>query len=80
MEQVSMDVIEQAAVALNMTRAEFVRMFDGAGDESLAQRATRIVREQERGVGMVVCLMDRGAFREPREPTMNARGKWRFYD
>jgi hypothetical protein len=67
------DVIERAAVLLNMTRVEFVSLFDGVGDEPLEHRGRRIL-----GRMMLEGLLDRGIADPPREPQMNSRGRWKF--
>lgn len=68
------DVIARAAEHYGMTRAAFVSMCSGVGDESLEVRARRIVREGGSFAGM----LDRGITDPPREPRMDARGRWKF--
>jgi hypothetical protein len=68
------DLIEQAAARMRMTRPEFIGMFEGVGDESIEQRARRIVG----GGSTLLGMLDRGIADPPREPTMNARGRRKF--
>lgn len=72
-EEPAPDVIEQAAKLLSMTREEFASMFEGVGDETLEQRARRIM-----GRVTMERLLDRGVADAPREPAMDYRGRWRF--
>ncbi|RQS67233.1 hypothetical protein DID96_21955 [Burkholderia sp. Bp8963] len=67
------DVTEQAAKLLNMTRDEFSGFFEGVGEETLEQRARRIV-----GRANLDSLLDRGIANSPKEPVMDYRGRWRF--
>lgn len=72
-EEPAPDVIEQAAKLLSMAREKFENLFEGVGEETLAERARRIV-----GRASVEHLLDRGMVDSPREPTMDYRGRWKF--
>ncbi|KVD22361.1 hypothetical protein WI80_28710 [Burkholderia ubonensis] len=72
-----LDAIEQAAGQVNMTRAEFVSFFDGAGEETLDERARRILRRGPGSMADVVLRDDYVAGRRT-APTMNYRGRWKF--
>ncbi|HDR8949296.1 TPA: hypothetical protein QDA71_006386 [Burkholderia vietnamiensis] len=71
------DVIEQAAKRMNMTPERFVGFFTNAGDETLEERARRILRQ---GPGSIAGVVLRDSYVSGRrtEPTMNYRGRWKF--
>ncbi|HDR9081968.1 TPA: hypothetical protein QDA98_004599 [Burkholderia vietnamiensis] len=71
------DVIEQAAKRMNMTREMFVGFFANTGDETLEERARRILRQGPRSIAGVV-LRDSYVSGRRAEPTMNYRGRWKF--
>jgi|GEM_PF-6450642 len=72
-EELAPDLIEQAATLLSMTREKFESLFDDVGEETLEQRARRIV-----GRATMERLLDRGVADAPKEPTMDYRGRWKW--